>query len=728
MAATDTDAWVLHHANTAPPNFAPSIQARLTVLAVMCILPAVLMALVLIVHDYRQGKERLRAATLQTTRALGTAIDGQLHELHIGLAALAGSPALRDEDFVGFHAHATHFQSSTRADAIVLADPAGRQLINTLRKPGEALPAVNNAPLAAAMAVSRRPAVSSLFIGTLTGKPVIAVGVPVIIEDKVRYALSAGLGPQTIQNILDRQKLPAGWIAVVLDAQGTIVARSRDPGNFIGRKGSALLREQIDAKPEGRYDGVTQDGVAVFTSFTRSPAFGWAVAIGIPQEHLASQLWASLLWLAAGTAAALALSVYLALRFGGRIAQSVGHLTNASIALGRNEPVEVPPLAFQEANHLAQSMAHASMSLRLAYRDVREGESRLAAVLESALDGIIVVDQAQQIVSFNRAASKLFGYSREEALKMPLDRLLPEEARDRHREHVQRFAAGDEQPRMMHPSSRVVSGLRRDGTAFPMEASISAARVDGRQFLTVMVRDLTDITQTQDALTRSNLDLQQFAYVASHDMRSPLRSMKGFLTLLERGHASKLTPAGIELIRRATRAVDQLDQLTDDLLSYARLDATGRPMTACRLEQVVGDALTMLAAPIEESGARVVCKALPTVVCDPTQMVQLFQNLIGNAIKYRSQRTPKISVTATQDAQGWQVSVQDNGIGIAPEHTARVFTIFQRLHTQAEIPGSGMGLAICKRIVERHGGRLWVESELGQGCTFHFTLPCMGSS
>jgi signal transduction histidine kinase len=231
-----------------------------------------------------------------------------------------------------------------------------------------------------------------------------------------------------------------------------------------------------------------------------------------------------------------------------------------------------------------------------------------------------------------------------------------------------------------------------------------------------------DLRRSHDALVRSNLDLQQYAFVASHDMRGPLNTVSSYLDLLHRRHGPQLPADALPLLARAGAAVNHLDELTQALLSYARLDRQAQPFAGVPLEAVLQATLQALAGPLEQAGAQVTHDALPTVWGDRSMLAQLMQNLIGNAVKYRSTAPLRIHVSAVRQPPGWCISVRDNGIGIEPRHQERIFEIFKRLHTQQEIPGTGIGLAICRRVVHAHGGTLWVESTPGQGSTFLFTI------
>ncbi|MBA3531016.1 MAG: PAS domain S-box protein, partial [Ardenticatenales bacterium] len=247
----------------------------------------------------------------------------------------------------------------------------------------------------------------------------------------------------------------------------------------------------------------------------------------------------------------------------------------------------------------------------------------------------------------------------------------------------------------------------------------------GTQLGRVVERQWAAEAQARQAeeLARSNTELEQFAYIASHDLQEPLRMVMSYLQLLERRYQDRLEGDALEFIAYAVDGAARMKALINDLLAYSRVgteEGPPQPIQADRvLQQVLGDLQVRLA----ESGAHVTHEPLPTVLVAEAHLHQLLQNLIGNALKFQRAHPPQVHIRSQPHADGWLFSVQDNGIGIAPQHVERIFAVFKRLHTQQEYPGTGIGLAICKRIVERHGGQLWVESEVGQGSTFYFTLP-----
>jgi light-regulated signal transduction histidine kinase (bacteriophytochrome) len=248
--------------------------------------------------------------------------------------------------------------------------------------------------------------------------------------------------------------------------------------------------------------------------------------------------------------------------------------------------------------------------------------------------------------------------------------------------------------------------------------------------VTGVITDITERKKAEEALQRtmaelerSNAELQQFAHVASHDLQEPLRMVASYTQLLEKRYKGSLDADADEFIAYAVDGAKRMQNLILGLLSYSRVGTRGKPFEPTECESVFKQVLDNLKVTIDESGAGVTHDPLPRVMADETQLIQLFQNLLANAIKFRGEDQPRIHVSAKEDSNECLFSVSDNGIGINPGYFDRIFVIFQRLHGREEYPGTGIGLSVCKRIVERHGGRIWVESQPGEGSTFHFAIP-----
>ena len=268
----------------------------------------------------------------------------------------------------------------------------------------------------------------------------------------------------------------------------------------------------------------------------------------------------------------------------------------------------------------------------------------------------------------------------------------------------------------------------------PLDGAEVLARIDTHLSLYTLRRELEHQNallreeiaareRVQEALQRSNTELEQLAYVASHDMQEPLRMVASYLQLVAQRYQGQLDAEADEFIGFAVDGAKRMQALINDLLAYSRVGTKARPFAPTDCAAIVETAIADLRVAIDESGACIACEALPVVMADAMQLAQLFRNLLGNAIKFRGAEPPQVHIEAETVEAGWRFAVRDNGIGIAPEYFDRIFVLFQRLHGRREYPGTGIGLALCKKIVERHGGRIWVESAPGAGSVFRFTLP-----
>lgn len=360
--------------------------------------------------------------------------------------------------------------------------------------------------------------------------------------------------------------------------------------------------------------------------------------------------------------------------------------------------------------------------------ELRRREAEFRTLVEVSPIGMLLADAHGALTLVNAQFERDSGYGREELLGQPVELLVPARHSAAHPEHRQRYAQAPQRRAM--GVGRELFVRRKDGSEFPAEIALAPLETATGPMILASVVNITTRKQAEadlqlmvGRLERSNAELEQFAYVASHDLQEPLRAISGCVQILRRRFQAQLDAEADELIRHTVEGAARMQRLIDDLLAFSRIVHRTPACEPTDLEHVLDAARRNLASAIEDAGAVITHDPLPTVTGDATQFLQLFQNLLGNAVKFRGTRTPAIHVCAERQPGGWTFAVRDNGIGIEPQYAERIFTLFQRLHTRDEYPGTGMGLAICKKIVEGHGGRIWMESTPGQGATFRFTLP-----
>jgi len=361
-------------------------------------------------------------------------------------------------------------------------------------------------------------------------------------------------------------------------------------------------------------------------------------------------------------------------------------------------------------------------------RDVSEQKARereltkYETIVETIEDGIYVKDEDGYFTMVNEAYAEMTGYDPEELVGEHASLVVDEAAIQGSREMVSAAATGDDDDEPTMEASLRTKG----GGEIPAEGTFATIETDDELKEVGVVRDITERKERRRKLEESNERLEQFAYAASHDLQEPLRMVSSYLSLIERRYADELDEDAEEFIEFAVDGAERMREMIDALLQYSRVETRGDPFEPVDLESVYQDAIQDLEVKIAETGAEIEAESLPAVYGDEGQLRQVFENLLSNAIEYSEEGPPQISVDAERDGGEWIVSVSDDGIGIDPEHSDRVFEVFNRLHTREEHEGTGIGLALCRRIIERHGGEIWVDSTPGEGSKFYFTVPAQG--
>jgi PAS domain S-box-containing protein len=347
-------------------------------------------------------------------------------------------------------------------------------------------------------------------------------------------------------------------------------------------------------------------------------------------------------------------------------------------------------------------------------------EWKFEQLLEFAPDATVGIDRDGLIVMANAQVEAVFGYDRAELYGKPVETLLPARYRGAHAGH--RAGYFDDPRTRPMGAGLELHGQRKDGSEFPAEISLSSIETEDGGLATAAVRDVTERHRVEAELRRSNAELEQFAYVTSHDLSEPLRVIAGFVELLERRYRGQLDADADKFIAFIVEGVERMQALIDDLLAYSRVGRIELRVADVDLAALVRGILRELEPAIAEHGTRVDVGALPTVRAEPTLLRQVLQNLIANAVKFADGEDPCVSVSADRGPGVWRIEVRDNGPGVDPRNAARIFEVFQRLHGR-EVPGTGVGLSIAQRAVERQGGTIWVDPAPGGGAAFRFTIP-----
>ncbi len=576
--------------------------------------------------------------------------------------------------------------------------------------------------------------VSDLILGGADDKPIFMVARSVRDRQGVlRGVMTASIDPEQIGPLVSVPRTRTGTITL-FDRQGRLVYRSpalKEPLTW-ERRATGWQNDMMKEAQAGReavgverlpYDG--RERLAARVPIDN----GWvAGAARDMSEVVTAYLWRMLAILCLnGVAIGGSLAAVWAIRR--RLGLGIVAVREHALALqhGGIGRAASPAYEVRELAEVAEAITVLASSLQQRLAELCQGEQRLRATFDRAAMGIVEVDEHDRFVAVNDRALEILGYSRPEMLQMDVHQLTAPQDRDLSDTLNGRLHKGIHD--RLDYEKRYLKG---DGSVVWVHVTVSAVRDSEGRFLRSIgtIEDISDRKRAEEALrstveqlARSNSDLEQFAYVTTHDLQEPLRMVIAYARLLAKEFKDRLGGKGEQYIEFALQGAELMNQMVQDLLAYSRASRAACGLAAVPAERALAAAMANLQRTIEETGARITCDPLPVVQAEEDQLAQLFHSLLSNAMKFQppSQR-PEIHVGCRMGEGECEFFVRDNGIGIAPQYQQRIFQIFQRLHTRRIYPGTGIGLAICKNIVERHGGRMSVESVRGEGAEFRFTL------
>lgn len=677
-------------------------------------------------------RARLEDVAAQRNDDIVNQIDRLLTSRLAILEALATSPAIDNGDFDGFDAQARLLADMGMEIRLRRLD--GQLIVDTGLAKGQPLPQRTMLPQMSEALASRRPVFSDLFVSRGNERFAVSIFVPVVREGTPRYLISTIFDPVIFSRLMTERGVGAPYFASLADRRGLIIARSERHAETLGMPLPGFPRAIGD---HGHWEGVNPQGIRVSAFYRRSPVSGWLMTVGVDQSVLDASLTRSLIWLFAVAAALLAASFGLAALILRRLTRATAAMTEAADALARGQLTVAPRTGIREIDQAGHAFAQASIKLHVqatalarANRELEqrveqrteqleESEERYRLLAENASDLIILRNIPGRIFYASPSSLKLLGFTPGEMLEVTPSTMVHPDDWDRVDAINRAIGEGEELGFSIHRLRH------KEGHWVWIQAAYSRLGGIGpdRPNIMVVVRDDTERQQHEARLRQSNEALRQFTAIVSHDLQAPLRHINMFSDMLK----LKVQDADGEAAGYAGNimaSVERMQRLIRSLIAYTQVAYATVRADEVPLVRVVDDAVALVASDLRDSGGQVKVATLPTVVGDADLLCRLFQNLLANALKYRSEAAPEIRVRARPAGQFWEISVEDNGIGIDPQYRDRIFEIFRRLHKdESRYPGMGLGLALCKRIVESHGGEIRLDTDHSPGACFRFTLP-----
>lgn len=749
----------------------PSIRRRLAILVLLAIVPVIAFSAFVVARYATDQRAVLTAQMSFSAHATASAVDSEIGRLLAVLTTLSTTPALQQHDLAAFYARASVAVAGEPGRRINLYDPSGITLVNTMMPYGSPLPPSSDQETIRRVAQTGAPAVSNLFMSPLTHAAVINVYVPVFQNDRVAYVLAMVVPPDGIQHLLEGQKLPAGWFLVLIDRTGTIVARTLNPEQTLGQPAVPGFVRAVRQASEGIVDTDRIEGAPVHLAFARAEMSGWTVGLWADSAVFNAPLRQSATVFAVGAFLLLGATYGFAMFYSRRISGPVATLSTLAEQVGRGESPAAVRLDLKEAQDAADQLhaaaeilaAHsaeresllASLEQRVQARmhELAESEQRQHAIaqyarslLEASLDPLVTISADGKITDVNEATIKATGMSREQLIGTDFSDYFtePDKARAGYREVFEKGFVTDYPLTIRHKDGRLTDVLYNASVYRDTDGAIAgvfaAARdvselkrterelIKHREHLQELVEARTaELAKANALLTSTNKELESFAYSVSHDLRTPLRAIDGFSRVLLEDYRDKLDPEGQRILGVVRQGTDRMSHLIDDILGFSRVGRQEMRVAAIDMSALVADVVKDLEPATAGRQLTFDIKPLPPAHGDAAMIRRVWTNFLDNAIKFTKPKPDaRIEVGATRAANETIYFVKDNGVGFDMQFANKLFGVFQRLHGIEEFPGTGIGLAIVKRIVDRHGGRVWGEGKVDGGATFYFALPDQG--
>ncbi|HEX5613238.1 MAG TPA: ATP-binding protein [Burkholderiales bacterium] len=692
-----------------------SLRAHLLMLTLALLAPVMIFAVAVGYALVEQERETFRRGAEERTLAMSTAVDTALASSIATLQALATSPALDRNDLATFRDRAARVLAmQPQWFSIHLALPSGQQVMNLQLPEGGALP--DNAALDSQwQSVVQRgaPSINDLIVGPATQEWHFTARLPVRRDGSIRYILSAAVKPDWIRALLDRQNVPADWVAVVLDKNGRIVARTFEPEQSVGKIASRSLRDALARSPSGWFRGTTIEGDAVYTPYRRSAETGWTFAMGIPASVVDAAAWRAGAALALGLLAAALIAIALARAIGNRIARPIVALASAATAMRNGQPAQITESATVAEIRMLET------TLRSSVQDLGER----ARLLDLAQDAIVVSDASKRVLYWNRGAEAIYGWRREEVT----GKILYEVLRTEFPEPLSRIM---DELRLADQWSGELAQFTRDGRRIVVASRWAAERDRQGELARILEinSDVSERKRAEVALKEADRAKDQFLATLGHELRNPLAALVNAVHVLKRAEPGRATAAdAIGVLERQTK---HMTRLVGDLLDLSRL-TMGKLVLhreATELMAVVAETARTWKARADTKQISIVLQApggAAWIHADRDRIEQVLSNLLDNALKF-SDAGGQVTVEVRIEGTDAVLRVSDRGAGIPAEALEQVFTHFVQGDEGRSRGGLGIGLAVVKQLVELHGGTVSAASDgVGRGATFTVRLPAI---